>query len=305
MRAYNIAFMKMIRALLSFFETNAEKIKDNKIILDVLDLVKQLAVTIIRYRKVQETDITGITTAKRNAKRLLAKATFVISGAIRTFAFDNKNDELFKKVKKSESAIASMGNTKMLDHVNIVKDEAIDNFEALQPYGLTQEKLDNLDKLLEEYTVLMPKPREAAANKANATKQMKSKIAELRTLIKDKLNNAMIEYSATDTKFYDGYERITEIIGPLTHHHDLWGFASDEETKLAIQNAKLELFKAGADLANTVKMTSKTGFYGYDGLEPGKYLLKITFEDYDPLEVDIYFYENQSKRFDFALRKTE
>lgn len=305
MRNYNVAYMKMLRALQSFFEKYAEKIKDNAIIQAALALAAQMAVTIIRYREIQNTNTKGITLAKRDAKKLLAKRTFIISGALRTWAYDIMNKDIYNKVKRPESGIYTLSDTLIMDYVDIVKELVSENFEALAPYGVTQAKLDALEAALKEYKKQQPLPRQASAKKANATIFMRSALAELRELIIGKLDNAMLDYADSDPEFYGEYVKIREIIDPITIHNSLWGYGTDEETQQTIQYASLQLFLLGSTQPVATRLTTATGYYAFKSLEPGTYILKVTFENYDPLEVQIFLHPGQSKRFDFALRKTE
>ena len=124
------------------------------------------------------------------------------------------------------------------------------------------------------------------------------------------LNNAMALYIPTDLPFYEEYEEVRSIDDPITNHLDFWGYMTLEITKLAIHNGAVTVIRyladGSLDYANAVKkLTTKTGYFGFDGMEPDKYLAIFEFEDCDKLEKDIYLYAGQSVRLDIALRRTE
>lgn len=305
MLKYNRSFLTMEGGLGDYFQINKDKIKDNPILLEGINEMQLLAVTIVRFDEIASRDTSGIAKKKRKIKKDLAYATFLVSGPIRTYAFDTGNYHLYNLVRTSRSEMQWQADMKTINDASTVLEIGTEKLEELKPYGSTQEKLDKLAALLESFKEINPKPREAIANKATAQRNMVEKFAELRELVTGKLDNAMLEYATTDKLFYDGYVQIRVIVDAGTLHYSLWGYASDEETGKALQYVSLKLFLDGKPVYQNVRFTSKTGFYAFKGLDPATYTLKISFENYDPLEQIIYLHPGQSKRFDFALRKTE
>lgn len=305
MTKYSIAFLNMVYALLAFFDKNAEKIKDNAIIQGAVTVIRSLVKLIEYFRPIQSRITTGITKTKRESKARLAQILYLISGIERTYAFDSENHLIYDAVKKSISALMRMGDTTLLTYTDNVKKFALENFKELQAYGLTQEMIDELEACQKDFVDKMTKTREAITEKANATSEIKLNVKKLRKVIVGKLDNAMLAYFKTDSVFYNEYLKIRAVVDPATHHLDLYGYGKDEETRLALQNIKVEIFKVGQELASIVKLTTATGYFRFKSLEPGEYIVRFSLKDYDTLEKELELYPGQSKRLDIFLRKTE
>jgi len=308
MLANNRAYMKMIFALISFFLRYVEKIKDNAIIQNTLKLINEKVNLIEHFRAIQKKDTTGFAKDKKKSKKQLASTIFLVSGAIRTYAYDTSNTLMYNAVKLPVSRIAGMGDTVMLVYTENVKKIAKENFKELEAYGLTKENMDKLEAEHLDFLQRMTKPREAIAEKATATIKIKETIKELRNLVVGNLDNAMLNYISSDNVFYNEYEQIREIVDPATRHLDVYGYVIDEETRLALKNVAVTIIrsKATADLEIPVqKLTTEKGYYRFKSLEPGKYIITFSFENYDTLEKEIVLYPGESMKLDVALRKTE
>ncbi len=308
MLSTNRAYMKMILALISFFTRYAEKIQDNAIIQNTLKLINEKVKLIAHFREIQKKDTSGLARDKQKSKKQLAEIIFLVSGAIRTYAYDTSNTLMYNAVKQPVSKIAAMGDTVLLVYTENVKKIAVKNFKELEAYGLTQENMDKFDADSYDFLHRMTRPREAIAEKSTATIKIKETIRELRNLVVGNLDNAMVNYINSDSVFYEEYEQIREIVDPATRHLDVYGYAMDEETRLALKNVAVTIIRAKASANIEVpvqKLTTEKGYYRFKGLEPEKYIITFSLHNYDTFEKEIVLYPGQSLKLDVALRKTE
>lgn len=297
----------MIVSVLGFFEKNAEKIKDDNIVKKTLVLIAAYMKSIAVYQTKQDEDITGISKKKQKVKKNLAKMIFVISSIVRSWALDNKNYPVYNAIDDSMSDIARLGDLAILTYADIVKRLATDNADKLAVYGLDKEMQDNLDAAVDEFNNWKSKPREARKEKVDASKQLKSKLNELREVVYDNLKNAMEKYIVLDNDFYSAYELIIEIDDPGSNRYALIGLVTDEETKLGVANVAVTIIrsKSAADITDIVKLTGDKGHYLVKELEPGKYTARFEKGGYDTLEKIFYINVNETTRLDVAIRVTE
>ena len=308
MLSTNRAYMKMILALISFFIRYAEKIKDNAIIQNALKLINEKVNLIAHFREIQKKDTSGLAKDKQKSKKQLAEIIFLVSGAIRTYAYDTSNTLMYNAVKQPVSKIAAMGDTVLLVYTENVKKIAVKNFKKLEAYGLTKENMEKFDADSSDFLLRMTRPREAIAEKSTATIKIKETIKELRNLVVGNLDNAMVNYINSDNVFYNDYEKIREIVDPATRHLDVYGYVIDEETRLVLKNVAVTIIRAKASANIEVpvqKLTTKKGYYRLTGLEPEKYIITFSLHNYDTFEKEIVLYPGQSLKLDVALRKTE
>lgn len=308
MKKQNKAYLQMIGSLQDFFVTNANKIKDDQIIQSTLIIIATLVAAINKCLKIQQEDTSGITTQKRNSKRSLARFIYAISSIIRTFAYDNKNFELYNKVRICTSDIYKKDQTSMLQYVNTVKEYANENKEALIPYGLKDEMFADLDAGVKDFEYWDNRPRDARKEKATATSEMKAKFEELRDIVLGNLDNAMEKYIITDSLFYDAYLKIRDIDDPITLRRSIRILCLNEETRLAepLVAVTIVRFSVEPDFINKVKRyTSQDGRLELSGFEPGKYIARFEKGGFDTLELIFWVNRGETTKLEVAIRPTE
>lgn len=301
------SFLKMFYGLDNYFERNAEIIAEDTIVKETLEKARSLAITTEHFLSVQGRDTTGITIDKNKSKQDLANITYIVSRCIMTFAFDNNNMEVYNSVRKSLKAILRIKDTKLDEYVAIVKKLARKYEAELAAYDLTKELLDKLEAAIKDFENKLTKPREARSEKAAATEKIGENISEMEILVKNKLDNSMAKYIVKNKEFYDEYVKLRHVDDPITRHYALMGNVTDEETKAALQFVAVTIvrFKVVADMASSVKYTTKLGNYRFKSLEPDAYKIIFSLENYDTLEIDMVIHQGESKRLDVQLRKKE
>lgn len=302
------AFMNMVYSLLNFFIKNANKISKDTIVKKTLDLITDKTKLVKHFNDIQNRDTRGITIDKKESKKQLADAILLVSSILRTFAFDTKNNTLYKAVDDTKSVLVRMGDTVLLRYARTVRDYAEKYADKLEPYDFKPETLTSLDEEIVNYSDWMTKPLEAASEKVVATKEINTNVSEIRSLIRGNLNNAMFKYAFTDMPFYKEYLSIKEIIDPASHRKNLLIEVLHEETKEGVANVAVTIIrtKAVADLANTVKkLTNKEGRVGFSRLEPGKFTARFEKHGFDTLEVTFYINVNEITTLKVEIRQTE
>ncbi len=298
----------MIYALQSFFNKNSNKYEHNQVIHNTLALVKEKVKFIEYFLAIQNNDTTGHARSKQISKKQLSAVAFQISGAIRTYAYNTDNTPVYNAVKLPLSVLPCMEDTDLLTYIAIVKNVAIENLSHLQPYGITQKNIDNLNSESKYFLKQMTKPRQAIAQKATATQTIKKTIKQLRQIIKGSLDNAMLSYMISQKDFYSDYKLIRKIVDPATHHRTIYGNITCQQTGEPIRYVSVTItqHESQTNIATTSnKLTTAKGYYQFKSLKPGKYKIIFSFEKHQAITKHIELHPRQSKKLDIILKTKE
>ena len=86
------------------------------------------------------------------------------------------------------------------------------NLKALADFGVSKEILTEINTSMEEYRVLIGKPRSILNTKFVALDAVDQLIDEGNALLRDKMDNMMLMFRESNPEFYNGYERARTIV---------------------------------------------------------------------------------------------
>ncbi len=254
----------------------------------------------------QKIPISGYANDKNKFRKLVNITTNVLFGIFKALAANTGDETIYEKYNKSITTIANIKDNEMEFVIKEAQKFATDNKDALKDYGLTDALMEKYGKEADGYITYLNKPAEAKAIRAAATQKLVILFKNLRTIYEKELDNEMMQYKFTEPVFYKQYVKARNIFDNPTHKNSLYGKVTDEETKKPIVDVTVTAkFKAGADIANSVRMTTEKGNYIFKKLEPGIYDIVFEKYNYDTLTIDIEIFKNKGYRRDVKLRKTE
>ncbi len=254
----------------------------------------------------QKIPISGYAKDKNKFRKLANTTTDVLFGIFKALAANTGDETIYEKYNKSLSEIKKIKDNEMEFVIKEAQKFATDNKDALKDYGLTDALMEKYGKEADGYITYLNKPAEAKAIRAAATQKLVILFKNLRTIYEKELDNEMMQYKFTEPVFYKQYVKARNIFDNPTHKNSLYGKVTDEETKKPIVDVTVTAkFKADADIANSVRMTTEKGNYIFKKLEPGIYDIVFEKYNYDTLTIDIEIFKNKGYRRDVKLRKTE
>ena len=312
MKDYQEAEIKMMQEIVSFFDENPEFEKNNAILKTHVDKLRGILKEIGVYAIKQNYDNTGYTENKKKAKDELAHSDLNITASICSYATDSGKNELYNEFKTPISKVLSMSDAGIVNYTNTILLKADEYKKDLEPYNVTADELVNLTKQKEAYSALLLIPAEERKEKTVATHKIKALITEGLQMLKRSVDHDMVHYKDTEPDLYEKYEALREIDDSKTMHMSLIGHVEDADSDCdgtedgcALEFVKVTVkFKAGSELADSVKSTSKKGNYQFDKLPDGK--CTVTFEKnyYDTLVINSEIHDNHLTRLDAKLKKS-
>ncbi len=284
--------------------------KDNKVITSTIKVSTGLFKEIETANARQNQSTKGASKKKEEYRTKLDKTSNIFLGIFRSYAKTIGDEELYENSNKSFSDIKYIKDTEIMVLVNTTITYARANQNNLKDYGISEDMISEYSQIAEGYKEYLSRPQEIKAEKKTATARLKELFKKLDEQLTEHLDNHMMQYKEKEPQFYSDYTNSRIIYDDPTTTYSLMGTAYDADDDCDGADCTLEFvkvtvkFKAGSELADSVKSTSKKGNYRFKGLKVGK--CTVTFEKnyYDTLIVESEVNPNTLTRLNVKLKKT-
>ena len=311
MNDYQNALLKMIDEIIQFFNNKPDLLK-NPVIKKHVDELKALYKDLLAYKVIQETDIKGSFKRKKEVKDELAIDNYRYTGSLRSFATDNNNDLLYKEIDTSKAIMRHMPDEDLLSYTQLVINKMTEYQKELEPYGIKAEDLVNLTALYSEFHKLLLKPAELRKDVKTATSNIKQIITKILNLLRESIDNDMLQYQDDKPEIYDKYMVLREIDDSQTtalsfkgEVHDADSDCDGTEDGCALQYVKVTAkFKAGKAWKEMHAVSTEKGNYQFKGIPEGKCTLTFTLEYYDTIVIESVVRADKLTRVDVKMKKT-
>ena len=305
MKDYQNAEVKMMKEVVKFFDENPTLEKDNKILKNHIDQLKDLIKQIDENAIKQNFDNTGYTENKKKAKSELADADINITASICSYATDSGKNELYNEFNTPISKVNRMSDADLITYTNTIIDTAEQYKEELKPYNVTADELVNLGKQSQAYADILLIPAEERKGRKVATENIKKLISEALRLLKRSIDNDMVHYKDSDADLYAKYLNLREIDDSQTTALSIKGTVTDAEQNSPLAHVKvIAKFKPGHAWKEMHCTSSAKGNYQFKGIPDGKCALTFELEYYDTLTKDIAVYSDKATKLDIKMKKT-
>jgi len=311
MKDYQNAVLKMIDEIIQFFDNNPDLLKDNPILKKHVDELKALYKDLLAYKVIQETDIKGSFKRKKEVKDELAIDNYRLTGSIRSFATDNNNDLLYNEINTSKAVMRRLSDEDALSYTQLVINKMTEYKDELKPYGISAEDLVNLTALHSEFHKLLLLPAKLRKDVKTATANIKKIITKILTLLRESIDNDILQYQDDKPDIYEKYMVLREIDDSQTTALSFKGEVHDADSDCdgaedcLLQYVKVTAkFKAGKAWKEMQAVSTKLGNYQLKGIPDGKCTLTFTLEYYDTVVVESVVRADKFTRVDVKMKKT-
>lgn len=294
------------RVIKKLFVDNTPIWEGNKLISESVGQLDDFITDIDKTFKLQLTPISGFAKDKSKYRKLVDITTNILYGMFRAYGTNTGSQTIYEKFKMPISGIKAILDNEMPTIISITQKFAEENKDVLKDYGYTEQLKEKYGKEADGYINYLSKPIEGKAIRSAATKRLVVIFSDMSEFFNKELDNEMIQYQITQPIFYSQYLEARNIYDNPSHNRSLYGTILNQNTNKPEVDVKVTArFKAGADLANTVKMTSAKGNYQFSKLEPGIWI--ITFEKFgfDTITLEIEIFKGKGNRRNVKIRPTE
>jgi hypothetical protein len=199
--ANNIAIWTMIAAIMVLFDLLKAKIQ----------LVRDL-------RQIQEKDNTGVTKRKGNVRKQMEEKGMNVIRKLVMFAVATENTELDANINYTATDLSLASENRVADIIRLVYETANAHKSELAAYGVTDEMLELLLTLHQQFLVAMPETREKLTLSSTATKNINTLITEISDLQRTKLDRLIAGFADTNPDFYQQYKNARKIVDRGIRH---------------------------------------------------------------------------------------
>ena len=213
MNALQEATINMQRAVEQHLDANTTIIAAVPAFVTEFDKVKGFNVQISGEVGGQEAPRTGIAKDKRTTKKELCDTTLGIAKPTRAFATNIGDNTLRDEVNCSFTELNRLRDDQLAPRCQIIHDRANANRAALADYGITNEKLENLQNKINNYTAESPKPRTARANRSIKTGNLNDLFRQSKSALKQ-MDDLIDNFAAENPEFVNTYKNLRKIDKP-------------------------------------------------------------------------------------------
>ena len=169
-------------------------------------------ITNISEKSDEAANVVRVTAKKEDLKLTLGIKIAGLSGILQAYANEIEDKDLANSVKATKSDISRMNETEISPFVRKLVTIAQGKLTDLADYGITEDNLTEILTTLDDFEVLIGKPRVIQNQKYMALSDIAQLFNEMDELVKKRLDNIMLIFRETNTAFYDGYLRSRSIV---------------------------------------------------------------------------------------------
>ncbi|MDO5664046.1 MAG: hypothetical protein Q4G63_02160 [Bacteroidia bacterium] len=173
-------FVSMCRAVNDVFKRYESEWKSNKRFEKEVSVFGGLFEQLAQVKSDSNIVTTGATVDKADAALRLFTLAADLGKRVSVYAIDKDNQELHDRLRISRGALSNMRDTPALAKVNDMYNQLLPLIGELGDYGVSQENLDELKALKDEYDALISRPRSLIVERKGHNETIPELIAELR-----------------------------------------------------------------------------------------------------------------------------
>ena len=151
-------------------------------------------------------DITGFTVDKQAKRDDLKAKVLKLSTAIVAYAAMTDNYKLIEKCDETPSALDAMRDNDFYTYAKLIIAEATPLMTSLVPYGVVATDLTASNTAATTYLTNIQNPRVQINERSRSLSDIENLFADADVFLKEKLDNVMKVFVATNSSLYRGYE---------------------------------------------------------------------------------------------------
>jgi hypothetical protein len=191
---------------------HSEAWKDFTAFKNIFQAFEKQITKIDKTRQIQLRSIIGVT---QNKKDLMFKAVekgFLIAQSIYSYSKIINDNKTAARVSFTVSKLMNKRDTVVFIKLRDVIEIAQNFTDQLADYGVTQDDIDELNMLTEQYAAQVEDPRQAVTNRARATKELKDLLNEANMMLRDHLDRLIYHFKASAPEFWQQYKNARKIV---------------------------------------------------------------------------------------------
>lgn len=225
--------------------------------------------------------IGGITIDKADQKKELAQMAADIAAAVFAYASASDNAILRERVNYVPSELARIKDELMVPACNNILNAANENLAALAAYGVTNQKVIDLNDAITSFITAAPAPRNAVAQRSSHASIIKDLFKQGDEILKTRMDKLAVQYKTVNPLFYNSYRQNRIILDATTSATQVSGKVTNDTNDLPINEVSVQV---EGESYSTI--TEANGNYILKIPVPGDYNITFTKTGYQPRTIE-------------------
>jgi Carboxypeptidase regulatory-like domain len=275
------AKFKMYRATEKHCDDNTEITKNMPAFVAAFNNFKAIITEINDTTQAKSVILRGIAIDKNESRQSLGSKVTEIAGLIFAFASATGNNTLKQEVNVSETKLLQHNEERFVSRCQNVYAKGLENVALLADYGITNQTLENLKSLIDDYLAKSPNTRNATGNRKTLNSNLTALFKKADTVLKEQIDKLIIVFRAEHPDFVKTYEANRIIIDAASTTTQLKGKVTAKTDGTPIKGATVNVVEA-----NLTVLTDAKGNYLVKPIVVGKYTVKFSAVGFASKEID-------------------
>lgn len=149
----------------------------------------------------------GLTISKNDLREHIAIKAKNLSGAVKAFASRTGNKKLLKNCSFGKKEINNMKELDLPERMRHFTKLLTKHLAELADYGVTEAQITDLDTSVDDFRKMIGRPRLIRSEAGVANKSATDLLKEVMVILKEHLDNVMLQFEETNPAFHLGYLR--------------------------------------------------------------------------------------------------
>ncbi len=202
---------RMFLSTQSFLDTYAPAWNGIPRLVNFKNMLDEIIARIHSKSETTKLDV-GVTQQKEQLKETIASKASMLSGILQVIATEQNNADMAIAVKMTKSDILKLRESDVGASVKNICSKANENIDTLADFGVTQDVVTELNTSVDDFNVLIGKPRTILSQKYAALNNIDDLFDEGNSVLKLKLDMSMLIFRESQAEFYNGYQNARTII---------------------------------------------------------------------------------------------
>lgn len=164
----------------------------------------------LTYKKTKS--LIGVTSKRDAHRRITGELALQVANAIYAYASSIENEELKEKMHYTPSTMKYSPNMRFISAVEGILNNAKLMASDLVPFGVDQDKIDDLELAYLEMVEILNSPRQAIVSRKVISEKIDNLISDLDDVLKDQLDRLIVLLKEDEIDFVLTYEGARTII---------------------------------------------------------------------------------------------
>ena len=196
----------------SWLSTNLSKLNHLPHLAELHKEFQDMIQAIKDTRQTQEVSTKGAAKQKNLYKKSLLREAEIVLNILKAYASIHEQPRLSEEINYTPSQLQKAPDTVLGDISKLLYRKATEHLEALKPFLLTQENLDNLQKATDAYIQAIPNPRVDTVNRKSVTASLVDLFTQTDALLKNKIDMLLELIKPTDLNSYNAYRSARRMV---------------------------------------------------------------------------------------------